>query len=70
VGEALAHALALGFKQGLHPLALAPSVIYEAQASLADALAVANPPRSAGVNTLNDTLAQSALLARDEAIRI
>jgi len=70
VGEALAHALALGFKQGLHPLAVAPSVIYEAQASLADALAVANPPRSAGVNTLNDTLAQSALLARDEAIRI
>jgi hypothetical protein len=70
VGEALAHALALGFKQGLHPLALAPSVIYEAQARLADALAVANPPRSAGVNTLNDTLAQSALLARDEAIRI
>jgi hypothetical protein len=70
VGEALAHALALGFKQGVHPLAVAPSVIYEAQASLADALAVANPPRSAGVNTLNDTLAQSALLARDESIRI
>jgi hypothetical protein len=70
VGEALAHALALGFKQGLHPLAVAPSVIYEAQARLADALAVANPPRSAGVNTLNDTLAQSALLARDESIRV
>ena len=66
VGEALAHALSLGFEQGVHPLAVAPSVIYEAQARLADALAVANPPRSAGINTLNDTLAQSALLARDD----
>jgi len=70
VGEALAHAVAIAFQQGVHPLAVEPSTVYEAQASLAEALNVANPPRSAGVSTITQALAHSALLARDESIII
>ncbi|MFN7310562.1 MAG: FAD-dependent oxidoreductase [Vampirovibrionales bacterium] len=68
VGEALAHALAIAFQRGIHPLAVEPSAVYEAQAQLAVALNVANPQRSAGVSTITQALTHSTLLARDESL--
>ena len=68
VGEALAHALAIAFQQGIHPLAVEPSTVYKAQAQLAVALNVANPPRSGGFSTITQALTHSTLLARDESL--
>ena len=68
VGEALAHAVSIGFNQGIHPQAVEASLIYEAQTTLARALGVKNPPKAGGKSTLTEALANSALIAKDEAI--
>ncbi len=69
VGEALAHAIALGLKMGVSPCEVDASLVYDAQTKLAKALQVTNPPCSGGGNTLTNALANSTLLAKDEAIK-
>ncbi len=68
VGEALAHAIALGLANAQSPWDVSSEAIYSSQARLAMALGELNPPKAGGLCTLTEALAHSPLLQRDDRL--